>query len=185
VKNWDLEKNLDSVFEVTPGSGKKRYWLCPSGHSILRSARKVIERGLCCSTKTDGTQRRSTTLRKGENDLRTLHSSLVGQWSPVETSKPEEYLPNSSKRVFWRCPEFGHDYKMSVANKTKGQGCPICSNQRVRAGFNDLATTRPELLAEWHPDKNAGIETSGIFGNSNQKYWWSFRFIHFDRHTIV
>ena len=172
VEYWDFEQNTESIYSITPGSSKKVYWLCPSKHSILRSPAKVIVRGLCCVAKSDGTHRKSSALRVGENDLKTMRPDLLSYWSPNEPSKPDEYLPNSLKKVLWRCHEFDHDYEMAVGNKTKGYGCPFCSNRRVLAGFNDLGTTRPELLIEWHPKKNEGLEPSSIAGNSNIKCWW-------------
>jgi hypothetical protein len=36
----------------------------------------------------------------------------------------------------------------------RGVGCPICSGHQVLIGFNDLATTHPELIKEadgWNP----------------------------------
>ena len=46
-------------------------------------------------------------------------------------------------------------------------GCPYCANQRVLAGFNDLATTNPELAAEafgWDPSK--------VIGSGRHKMKW-------------
>ena len=35
-----------------------------------------------------------------------------------------------------------------------GCGCPYCSNNSILKGFNDLATTNPEVLNEWDYEKN-------------------------------
>lgn len=172
IESWDFVRNAESVYDVTPGSGRKFYWVCPAGHSVFRSVGKIVERGLCCAANEDGTLKRTTQLRPGENDLKTLHPFLMDQWSPIEPSRPEDYHPKSKSKVIWRCVEFGHDYEMSVGDKTKGLGCPICSNRRLLPGFNDLGTTRPELLNEWHNTRNAPSKPSGVFGNAKRKYWW-------------
>lgn len=33
--------------------------------------------------------------------------------------------------------------------RSSGENCPICSNARIVAGINDLASLKPELLKEW------------------------------------
>ena len=48
----------------------------------------------------------------------------------------------------WKC-KIGHTYQVDIISRTrKNQGCPFCSGHRVLAGFNDLATTNPELAKE-------------------------------------
>ena len=51
----------------------------------------------------------------------------------------------------------GHPYESRVfvvVNATRYRGCPYCSGKKVLVGFNDLATTHPELAQEaygWDP----------------------------------
>jgi hypothetical protein len=42
----------------------------------------------------------------------------------------------------------------------------------VLVGFNDLATTDPELALEWHPDLNGEITPAQVSTGSNKKVWW-------------
>lgn len=55
----------------------------------------------------------------------------------------------SPKKVWWvgLC---GHEWESSAYNRLLGQGCPFCAGNRLLTGFNDLATLRPDLAAEWH-----------------------------------
>lgn len=62
----------------------------------------------------------------------------------------------SNKKVWWICDK-GHSYDQVIRSKVKGIGCPICSNKKVLKGYNDLATTNPELLKEWNYDKNVKL----------------------------
>ena len=39
-------------------------------------------------------------------------------------------------------------------------------------GYNDLATTNPELAAEWHPTKNGMLTPHDVTAGSNKKVWW-------------
>jgi hypothetical protein len=60
---------------------------------------------------------------------------------------------------------------MTVRNRVIGQKCPYCSGRRVLPGFNDLATEKPDLALEWHPDKN-DIKPSEVTKGSKEKVWW-------------
>ena len=42
---------------------------------------------------------------------------------------------------------------------------------KIIIGINDLATTNPELVAEWHPTKN-NIRPCDISKGSTKKVWW-------------
>lgn len=69
------------------------------------------------------------------------------QWNP------EVYSYGSGVIKSWK-GECGHIWEAEIKNRTRGQGCPYCSNKKILIGFNDLATTNPELLDEiygWNP----------------------------------
>ena len=44
--------------------------------------------------------------------------------------------------------------------------CPYCSGHRVLAGFNDLASQHPELLAEWDWERNGDLRPDGFVSGS-------------------
>ncbi|WP_104062308.1 zinc-ribbon domain-containing protein [Arthrobacter sp. 4R501] len=77
----------------------------------------------------------------------------------------------SPKKVWWvgLC---GHEWESSAYNRLRGQGCPFCAGSRVLTGFNDLATLRPDLAAEWHPIKNGDVLPSAVSRSSGKKAWW-------------
>ncbi len=85
--------------------------------------------------------------------------------------------PKSPDSMSWKC-EMGHVYKATIASKkltmnSKFKGCPICSNQRILKGVNDLATTHPLLAAEadgW----DATLFTAG----SNKRVAWKCKLGH-------
>ena len=55
-------------------------------------------------------------------------------------------------------------------NRSKGQSCPYCSHRKVLSGFNDLATTHPELVAsewDWELNEADGILPSLVFAGSS------------------
>jgi hypothetical protein len=55
---------------------------------------------------------------------------------------------------------------------TRGSRCVYCLNRKVLAGFNDLATTHPELAAQWDFDKNAPLTPDQVIaGSSAVRHW--------------
>ncbi len=43
---------------------------------------------------------------------------------------------------------------------------------KVIAGYNDLATVRPDLLAEFDYEKNASFKPNELYVLSQRKVWW-------------
>ncbi|MEE0582298.1 MAG: zinc-ribbon domain-containing protein [Adlercreutzia sp.] len=50
-------------------------------------------------------------------------------------------------------------------------GCPYCSGRKVLAGFNDLATTHPDIAAMWHPRMNKRLKPAGVQAVSRKLAW--------------
>ena len=129
---------------VTGKSNQKRTWRCAQGHTwdaVVRS-RSVI--GASCPF-CEG--RRAVA---GVNDLATLYPLVASQalgWDPSLVN------PNSHKKLEFICA-IGHVCLQAVRRRVEATGCPVCQNDRVLIGFNDLATTHPELAAQadgWDP----------------------------------
>jgi very-short-patch-repair endonuclease len=57
---------------------------------------------------------------------------------------------------------------MIVSNKVKGRGCSVCANKQVVLGYNDLATTHPDLSSQLVDPSIAKTITSG----SHRKLDW-------------
>ena len=104
----------------------------------------------------------------------TNDSDLLDQWD-YEKNLP--YQPDevglSSKVKFWWIGKCGHSWDATLGSRLgRGNGCPICANLRVLAGFNDLATTNPELAKEWHPTMNGALTSAEFTEGSGRKVWW-------------
>ncbi len=99
----------------------------------------------------------------GFNDLATKNASLAAQ---ADGWDPSTVTAHTSKRLAWKC-KLGHTWKATVKNRSRSDGCPICSNKKLLVGFNDLATTNPELAAQAD-----GWDPKTIFANSNKSFAW-------------
>lgn len=113
---------------------------------------------------------------EGFNDLQTTHPDVANDWHPTLNGnlKPTEITSGSQVKVFWQCREFSdHIWHSTAKNKIQSRyGCSICSGHTVLAGFNDLATTDPEIAKEWHPTKNNSLKPLSVTRGSAKKVWW-------------
>lgn len=160
-KNGALEPNL-----VHPGSNKKVWWQCSLGHEWEAGPRSRVEGSGCpvCSNQT---------VLAGYNDLASTNKELSLEWHPSKNAPlgPTEVAAGSDRKVWW-LGSCGHEWKASIGHRHRGKGCPICGNDLIIAGLNDLSTTHADLASEWHPRKNAEITPQGVCAGSNRKAWW-------------
>ena len=167
----DLASQADGWDPTTlnAGSNKSVGWKCEKGH-IWAAAVKDRSSGNGCPTCSN------KKVLAGYNDLATTHPDLASQadgWDP--TTIPA----GAGKMVFWKC-ELGHSWNETLNGRSSGHGCPVCSGHRVLAGYNDLATTRPELAAQadgWDPTK--------VTAGSDKKCLWRCQFGHNWEATVV
>ena len=163
VAQW-ARINEFSPSDVSYGSNKKVWWVCEKGHTWQASVKNRVLAGSGCPYC------EHRTVLKGYNDLQTLFPEVAKTWSPKNESPPSEVSPSSNRAVLWLC-EDGHEWKARVADRTEGHGCPYCAGQRVWQGFNDLATTHPELPAEWS-DRNKSLSPNTITYKNRSNVWW-------------
>ena len=125
---------------VSSHSKKKLDWICSLGHTWQCAVGDMTAKNLGCPYCSG-----QRTL-SGFNDLLTKFPEIAAQahgWDPTTVA------PRSSKRMEWKC-KAGHISIAPVSSRTTGNGCPYCSGSKTLAGFNDLATTHPQLAAEAH-----------------------------------
>ena len=170
IKEWNWEKNdslhLDPKL-LTLGSNKKVWWVCKSKHEWKDSIVHRTNGRNCpyCSNHR---------LLQGFNDLATIRPDLVNEWNYVknENLTPSEVFPSSNKKRWWICKN-GHEWEDTPNHRVnRNNGCPYCSNHRLLQGFNDLATTHPNLVKQWNYKKNGKLFPTDVLHGSQQKVWW-------------
>ncbi|HQO14583.1 MAG TPA: zinc-ribbon domain-containing protein [Smithellaceae bacterium] len=150
--------------DVTPGSNKKVWWQCLRGHewnTTVGNRNNGQGCPYCANQKVNH-----------ENCLLTVNPLLAMQWHPAKNGDltPGDLTPYSNKKVWWQCAH-GHEWNTTVSNRSNGQGCPYCVNQKVNKE-NCLQTVNPALAAEWHPTKNGDLTPGDVTPGSNKKVWW-------------
>jgi very-short-patch-repair endonuclease len=113
-----------------------------------------------------------TSLEK-KNNFQLQHPKLAGEWNYQKNGVllPSMVTSGSDKKTWWVCSQ-GHSYQASIASRVRGNGCPICSGNKVLKGYNDLQTVNPALSEEWDFKKNIGLSPSDVMPNSDKKVWW-------------
>ena len=84
---------------------------------------------------------------------------------------PDKITCGSNKKVWWKCQK-NHSYLSTPYHRTEGKNCPYCANRKVLIGFNDLATTHPNIARDWDYEKNNPLLPTEVVGTSSKKVWW-------------
>lgn len=79
---------------------------------------------------------------------------------------------NAKTRVRVQCLKCEQIYDALPSKLMKGKGCPYCSNQKIKAGYNDLATTHPQIASEWCYERNDVVTPRDVTHGSEKVVWW-------------
>ena len=169
AQEWHPTKNGTlTPRDVTSGSKCKVWWRCKMGHAWRVSVQsRTRDRTGCpvCAGRV---------ILPGENDMASQFPEVAREWHPTKNGSllPSQVTPACKQRVWWCCP-LGHEYVAAVGMRTmRNSGCPYCAGKKVLAGFNDLATTQPEIITQWHPTLNGSLTPQTVTAGSHQKVWW-------------
>ena len=169
AKEWHPTKNENlNPEDITSGSSKEVWWLCPKGHSYSMVVNQRTKRGYGCPYCS------GHRVLKGISDLATTNPDLAKEWNYDKNIDltPCDVTAGSRKKVWWLC-EKGHAYEQLIIKRTnRGYSCPYCSGHKALRGFNDLATVNPRLAKEWHPTKNADLTPFDVTAGSGKRVWW-------------
>jgi hypothetical protein len=170
INEWNWGKNNELGLypdQITLGSGKIVWWTCSKEHAYcMRVYTRSPNHNNCpyCLGKK---------VLVGFNDLETVNPGLASEWNYLKNHdlKPTMVTGVCSKSVWWKC-KHGHEWQAKISNRANGNGCPYCADYYILAGYNDLTTTRPDLVEEWCYSKNKDILPTQISRGCNKKVWW-------------
>ena len=190
LEEWDYEANVDIKPEqFVVGSAKVVNWICSQcGHKWPASIRNRTQRKEgcpICASKKRAKARRDTILKKKGGIKDPL---LLKEWNYEKNGdlRPEQFTEGSGDYVHWVCSKCGHKWRAKILNRTLNKrGCPACANLVVVKGQNDLATTHPQLAAEWHPTLNGDLTPDKVTYGMGEKVWWLCPFGHEYPATIL
>lgn len=162
-KSFEL---LSDIFEI---GDKKLKWKCLSkdcGEIFYMDWENIYQNRNCpyCSGHKVGLS----------NCLATKNPDLAKEWHPTKNGDltPYDVTANNDKKIWWRCKyNSNHVWNAIVSSRNFGNGCPYCCNKKVNIE-NCLATTHPDLVAEWHTTKNGNLTPFDLTYGSEQYVWW-------------
>ena len=179
AKEWHPTKNGDLTPQnVTAGSDRKVWWLFPYDEPITGKHFDFEWEAVVCSRTRSGASGcpflSGHQVWPGFNDLQTISPKLAKEWHP---SKNYPLTPNtvgkSSAKNIWWLGKCGHEWENTIQNRLlRGDGCPICSGHILLVGYNDLATTNPDIAKEWHPTKNGDLTPQMVSCATPKAVWW-------------
>lgn len=167
MKQWNYEENIGkdpTKFEIT----SKEYvsWKCSKGHIYNARISDKYAGELCpgCNDRK---------LVVGINDLATMRPNIAKEWDYEKNGdlKPSDFLCTSNERAFWIC-EKKHRWNAVIISRFYGSNCPYCAGRKVQIGYNDLASTCPDVAKQWNYPRNNNATPQQFTKNSNRKFWW-------------
>lgn len=150
------------------GSQKILQWRGACGHVWPARVKDRTKRGTGCPVCSG-----RTTL-SGFNDLQTLFPEIAAQWHPTLNGKltPNQVSAGTHSRAWWLGP-CKHVWHAQIKSRTYGgRGCGFCQGRAVLQGFNDLATTHPQIAKYVSP--NSQINVKDVSFGSKKVLLWKF-----------
>ena len=75
----------------------------------------------------------------------------------------------ANTRLTVRCRRCGYEWDAFPATVLRSCSCPCCTNRVAVTGINDLATTHPQIAAEWNHERNGELEPTDVVAGSSKK----------------
>jgi len=169
-KEWNYKKNYPlTPSDVSHGSSKKVWWLCNKCNhkwkSMIKNRGGKNAIGMCpkCARKKAGTSPHKI---NSKNLLINHNPALAKEWHLIKNGNLtlENISYGSHKKVWWKCIKCGHEWEADVRKVVKGYS--VCFKCR------SLAYKKPELIKEWHFNKNKNLTPWNVSYGSNKKVWW-------------
>lgn len=169
VLEWDMELNKLKPTEVTCGSQKKVFWKCGKCNNVWEADIKSRARGNGCPYCT------GKRIAEGFNDLATTHPRVAKEWDFAlnKPLKPNQVTAGARQKVWWKCSKCHNSWEATLAHRTShNSSCPYCLGRKVAKGYNDLATTHPEIAKQWDFELNGDMTPEMFTFGSKKKFFW-------------
>lgn len=164
AQEWS-DKNEIKPTEVSIGSHKKVIWRCGLGHEWEASVKSRTVNGTGCPYCSHNK------VLEGFNDLDSQMPEVAAEWSEKNYPLlPTMVTPFANRKVWWKCSK-GHEWYTLISTRSGGSKCPYCSGIILLKGFNDFATTQPQLAEEWS-NRNLPLTPDMINEKSRKNVWW-------------
>jgi hypothetical protein len=185
LADWHPERNGDlDPLTIGHASMRKVWWRCREcGHEWRTTVRHRTHRGQGCP---ECAKQRLAEFAAScgrwrlpqERSIAALRPDLLAEWHTERNQGLDPFAigPGSSLRVWWRCAACEHEWQTRPSHRCQGSGCPACSRRYVPPE-RSIAAMRPDLLADWHPDRNHDLDPFAIpVKTLRVRIWWRCRY---------
>jgi len=159
VKEWHPTKNFKiKPYDVTPGSGKKVWWICQKGHewqAVIYSRSLGSGCPHCYKLKP-----------ADSGGWVVSNSTLRLEWHPTANGEltPTNLTNTYPEKIWWICRE-GHEWKATIKVRILGEGCPVCDEGVLKKVLLHNVTSMNDLTFIRMPNSMSEIESHDtIFG---------------------
>lgn len=157
AKEWNYEKNGELLPEhFSCGSGEKVLWICIERHewpAVIGSRAQGAGCPYCSGLYTTR-----------DKSFGIIHADKMGIWHWEKNIDLDPYAIACGSDIWiWQICELGHEEERQVKNVSQGTTCQRCYQ---------LDIMFPELLNEWHYEKNGDLKPSDVSYGSGQEVWW-------------
>lgn len=185
ANEWDYERNQGLKPDmVTYGSNKKVWWIQYDKSPVTGKIMKLEWKASIASRVAGSGNliKSGQQVLKNYNDLASLRPDLAAEWNYEKngTLTPNLVSKGYKKSVWWiqydKSPITGEimrlEWKDTISHRIYGRGNPITAGKQILKGYNDLASLRPDLAAEWNYERNVGVKPNMVICGSDKKVWW-------------
>jgi predicted nucleic acid-binding Zn-ribbon protein len=171
-------------FRVGVKSGRSLWWRCGRCGHQWESAPHDRARGNGCPRCAQQRLNQLNSQVPRERSLAVKHPDLLAELHPAKNPDLDPYAlgAGSGRKIWWRCPTCGHDWRAAPSSRTRGHGCPVCGRRRTAGAVSrhnshvpaerSLAMKRPALAAELHPNRDPACDPRTLAAYSNRVVWW-------------
>lgn len=124
---------------------------------------------------------KATVLAK-RGSLGSNYPEIAKQWHPTKNGEitPFDVTDHNGEKYWWLCEVCGHEWESTVAHRTDGRECPICSKRKIAILCQDRAAETNSLAhnIEQHPwiqewsSRNEPLTIENVALNTHRKMWW-------------
>lgn len=164
LDRWDYELNEIGPEEVAFRSGKKYWFKCARGlHESEQHPLGNVVLWKSCNLCTK-------CLSFGQWLIDNFGDNAIDiYWSDKNTVDWFSIGIRSNKHIWVKCKDASHpDYQIITGKFFEGDRCPVCSNHKIIAGINDIATTHPDYVKYFKHPNDAKLYSI----HSGKKAWF-------------
>ena len=172
---WSSKNDPLKPTMVTTGSHKKVIWQDKYGHEWTATDKSRALNGTGCPYCSHNK------ILVGFNDLASQRPQIASEWSERNYPlKPE--AAGSLQRRYGKAKKVTNGTRLFPLVQVEGVSLLQWSNHMK--GFNDFATTHPQLAQEWS-DRNLPLTPDMVNEKSRRNVWWKCRECGYEWQSVV